>query len=200
MGQDEDSPGFYSPPVLTQFFLKIRLGPPCSDSDTCVGTPTRGLGRWDSFRVGDDSGAGRRDQKDVWRLAKFTSLDWAMIRATLNRELGNLKQVMAKAVEWELLPQNPFAKVKLLPVPNSPERILREDEEVRLLAACERVHAPYLRPILLLALNTGMRKGEILSLEWSQIDLDNRTIRIDNAKTKQGERRIPMNDAVWNLL
>jgi integrase len=52
----------------------------------------------------------------------------------------------------------------------------------------------------LLALNTGMRKGEILSLEWSQIDLDNRTIRIDNSKTKQGERRIPMNDTVWNLL
>lgn len=120
--------------------------------------------------------------------------------ATVNRELGNLKHMMTKAREWNLLYDNPFADVKLLPVPNGPERILTEDEEKKLLAACGGRRAPYLRPIIVLALNTGMSKGEILGLQWSQIDLVNRTIRIDNSKTKYRERRIPMNETIWNLL
>jgi integrase len=120
--------------------------------------------------------------------------------ATVNRELGNLKHVMTKAREWKLLHDNPFADVKLLPVPKGPERILTEDEEKKLLGACGGGRAPYLRPTIVLALNTGMSKGKILGLQWSQIDLANRTIRIDNPKTKYRERRIPMNETVWNLL
>jgi len=120
--------------------------------------------------------------------------------ATVNRELDNLKHMMTKAREWRFLRDNPFADVKLLPVPNRPERILTEAEEKKLLAACSRVRAPHLRPVVLLALNTGMSKGEILGLGWSQVDLLNRTIRIDNSKTKYRERRIPMNETVWNLL
>jgi integrase len=45
-----------------------------------------------------------------------------------------------------------------------------------------------------------LRRGEILSLEWPQVDLENRVVRIDNAKTKHGERYIPMNDTVYRLI
>ena len=120
--------------------------------------------------------------------------------ATVNRELGNLKNMMTMAVRWGCLNKNPFAGVKLLRVPKKPERILTESEEALLLTACDRVRGQHLCPIVTLALHTGMRKGEILRLLWSQVDLDNRTIHIHNAKSRHGERRIPMNQAVQDLL
>ena len=78
--------------------------------------------------------------------------------------------------------------------------MLLGDEEIKLVAACDRVRTRFLRPLVLLALNTGMRRGELLSLEWSRIDFDQRTIRIINAKSIAGDRVVPMNAAVHSLL
>ena len=120
--------------------------------------------------------------------------------ATVNRLLGNAKHMLSMAVKWDHLSTNPFAGVKLLSVPETAERILQEDEESRLLWACDRVRASYLRPIVVLALNTGMRKGEILSLQWHQVDLRTRSIHVQNGKNKKSDRRIPMNDAVFTQI
>lgn len=120
--------------------------------------------------------------------------------ATVNRLLGNLKHMMSKAVEWHLLDKNPFTEVKLLHVPEFTERILSKDEEEKLLAACRRVRAPHLWSIVTLALNTGMRRGEILSLQWGQVDLENRLVRIVGGKTAQSNRKIPMNETAFDLL
>jgi integrase len=127
-------------------------------------------------------------------------LSTAFKPATVNRLLGNLKHMMSMAVKWDILAKNPFAGVKLLHVPTFPERILAKEEEERLLAACERVRTPYLRSMVTLALNSGMRKGEILSLRWAQVDLTNRLIHVCNGKTLQSDRRIPMNDTTFSLL
>jgi integrase len=113
--------------------------------------------------------------------------------ATVNRELTVLKHMFTKAGEWKLLPSNPFRGVRCLYVTKRMERILEPDEETRLLAACDHVRSRFLRPIIVLALNTGMRRGELLSLSWRQIDLIHRTIRILTAKTGSGERTIPIN-------
>lgn len=51
-----------------------------------------------------------------------------------------------------------------------------------------------------LALNTGMRKGEIYGLLWGQVDFANRQIRIRNGKTDESDRVIPLNDAALRLL
>jgi integrase len=120
--------------------------------------------------------------------------------ATVNRELENLKHMVGKkAIEWGFLGENPFQGVKLLHVPGRQDRILTHEEEAKLLAACEKVRAPYLRPICVLALHSGARKGEILSLKWSQVDLANRTIHIIEGKTEQSRRYIPMNDTLHGL-
>ncbi|MHB8232054.1 MAG: site-specific integrase [bacterium] len=72
---------------------------------------------------------------------------------------------------------------------------MSEEEADTLISNCE----PYLRPIVVTALNTGMRKGEILSLTWDRVDLKNRIILLD--KTKNGERReIPVNDTLYRAL
>ena len=78
--------------------------------------------------------------------------------------------------------------------------MLGYDEETKLLAGCERVRSRFLRPLVLLALHTGMRRGELLSLEWSRVDLDRRTIRVVNAKSNAGNRIIPVNATAHMLL
>jgi integrase len=120
--------------------------------------------------------------------------------ATVNRELTLAKHMMTKAVEWKLIADNPFRGVRNLEVPKRVERVLLGDEEIKLVCACDRVRTRFLRPLILLALNTGMRRGELLSLEWSRIDFDQRMIRIINAKSTAGDRVVPMNAAVHSLL
>jgi len=120
--------------------------------------------------------------------------------ATVNRELGNFKHIIRMGIAWKYLQANSFASVRFLRVSGRPERVLGEDEEVKPLAACDKVRSPHLRPIVILALNTGMRKGEILSLKWPQVDFVKRAIFVIEAKTENGRRYIPMNDTVQALL
>lgn len=73
------------------------------------------------------------------------------------------------------------------------ERIVTREEELRLLAACENRYRKHLRPILICALDTGMRRGEILGLKWSDVDFEERvlTIRAFNTKTMK-ERQVSL--------
>lgn len=64
-------------------------------------------------------------------------------------------------------------------------RFLAEDEIARLLPACGQSKNPYLTTIVTLALNTGMRKGEILGLEWERVDFARGVLAL--ARTKNGE-------------
>ena len=74
-------------------------------------------------------------------------------------------------------------------------RYLSEEEAERLISHCE----PYLKPIVITALNTGMRKSEILHLTWDRVDMLNRVILLDT--TKNGERReLPINQTLYNAL
>ena len=109
--------------------------------------------------------------------------------STINREITILKKMFNLAIDWNLIEQNPVVKVKLFSEKGTKqERILKADEEPGLLLACP----DYLRPIVVLALNTGMRRGEILNLRWRQVDLEGRFITVENTKGGQS-RMIPIN-------
>ena len=73
------------------------------------------------------------------------------------------------------------------------ERIVTREEELRLLTACENRYRKHLRPIVICALDTGMRRGEIFGLKWSDVDFEDRvlTIRAFNTKTMQ-ERQVSL--------
>ncbi len=115
--------------------------------------------------------------------------------ATVNREIACLKHIFTKAIEWGIVQKNPGKKVKLLRERNTRLRYLDEREIGRLHDAC----AEHLKPIVAVALNTGMRKEEILSLKWKDLDYRIRTISI--LDTKNGEsREIPMKDIVNRTL
>ncbi|MFH1363314.1 MAG: site-specific integrase [Candidatus Omnitrophota bacterium] len=110
---------------------------------------------------------------------------------TINRELACLKHMFTKAVEWGKAEQNPGKKVKLFRENNERTRYLEVEEAEKLVNNC----TSYTKRIVILALNTGMRKGEILSLKWVDIDFRRGIVYLSN--TKNGERReIPMNEAV----
>ena len=118
--------------------------------------------------------------------------------ATCNRYLSVIKASFTKAYEWEFIPEGrlkTIRKVKNLKGEVKRLRYLTEEEIRALLANCE----PHLYPIVFTALNTGMRKSEILGLKWSNVDLKNNLILLE--KTKNGERReIPINQALKRVL
>lgn len=115
--------------------------------------------------------------------------------STINRELACLKTCFSKAIEWEKAERNPAAKVKKFREPNSKERILTIEEMKRLLDAA----SPEIRPVLIIALNTGMRRGEILSLRWRDVDFVKGFILIEDSKSGRS-RKVPMNGLVFETL
>jgi len=115
--------------------------------------------------------------------------------ATVNREIGLLKHMFNMAIKWDKATSNPMRDVRLLKVENLPERILNQDEVSKLLEACTE----YSLPIILTALHTAMRMGEILSLKWEQVDLRQRMITILHSKNGK-VRKIPINDTLLQIL
>ncbi len=115
--------------------------------------------------------------------------------ATINRELAVLKTIFSKAVLWGYAAQNPVKQVKFYREELKPIRILTPEERRRLFEAGPE----FLRPIILFALKTGMRKGEILNLKWQDVDMANRNIHV--RRTKSGRMRvIPMHPELWETL
>ncbi|HXG30453.1 MAG TPA: tyrosine-type recombinase/integrase [Thermodesulfobacteriota bacterium] len=118
--------------------------------------------------------------------------------ATINRALGCLKHLFNLAKRWkQFFGDNPVTQVEFLEENNQMERILTHEEEERLLACS----APHLKPIILCALNTGMRKGEILSLKWFNVDLENNVITIEPTNTKSKKtKKLFINSVLRGIL
>ncbi|MCP4373212.1 MAG: tyrosine-type recombinase/integrase [Deltaproteobacteria bacterium] len=116
--------------------------------------------------------------------------------ASINIELAMLtKAFNLAAKEWEWLKENPASKVAKEKENNERDRWLTVDEEKRLLANSPE----WLKEIIVFALNTGLRRTELLSLEWSRVDLERRTILL--VKTKNGKpRTIPLNQNALSVL
>lgn len=108
--------------------------------------------------------------------------------ATVVRYLAALSVVLSHAVkEWGWLDDSPMRKVTKPRESRGRVRFLSDDERVRLLKVCKESNNPYLYPVVVLALSTGMRQGEIMGLTWDVVDL-NRGRAILH-ETKNGERR-----------
>ena len=107
--------------------------------------------------------------------------------ATINRDRACLSKIFAVAVQAKMVTQNPVEGFMRYRETEGRTRFLTKDEYKDLLDAA----TPGMRPVIVVAVNTGMRLGEIISLTWPQVDLVRKEIRID--ETKSGEpRTIPM--------
>jgi integrase len=128
-------------------------------------------------------------QKDITRYGRPPA------KATINRELALLKHLFTKAIEWGLVSSDPTKKVKLFPEKPNKLRVLSNDEFQKLHDAA----SDFLKPILVIAVNTGMRRNEILNLTWDDIDLVRRHIYIGDSKNNE-RRIIPINETLFRTL
>ncbi|MCM8772762.1 MAG: tyrosine-type recombinase/integrase [Candidatus Omnitrophica bacterium] len=131
--------------------------------------------------------------KDIEEYKK-KRLETGIKTSTLNRELACLKTILNKAVEWEYLKETP-PKIKLFKENNQRVRYLTENEAKTLIDLSPEP----LKGIIIIALNTGMRQGEILNLKWKDIDFKEKIITIWDTKSKE-KRYIPINEIVYNTL
>lgn len=101
--------------------------------------------------------------------------------STINREVGCLRRTLNKAVEMECINRNPIAgKITMLKEPEGRVRFLEPKEANLLIEQC----AEHLKPVVTLALHTGMRKSEILNLTWKEVDLKREVILLPGTRTK----------------
>lgn len=108
--------------------------------------------------------------------------------ATVNRYLAAISHLFTITVnEWGWLDDNPIRKVRRPKESRGRVRFLADDERIRLLEACKRSNNPHLYAVVVMALSTGARKNEIMSLTWKDIDLKRGLITLN--ETKNGERR-----------
>jgi integrase len=117
--------------------------------------------------------------------------------ATVNRDLSVLRRVLYWGVEEGYLASNPVGRLRMERERRTKRPILSLREEHLLLAASPE----HLQRIILCALHTGMRRGEILSQRWEDIDFDNRILHVSHSKTPEGEaREIPLTHRLYNML
>jgi len=119
---------------------------------------------------------------------------------TVNLYLAALSHVFTIAIrEWQWCNDNPVHKITKPRLPRGRIRFLSDEERHRLLAVCQKSQNPYLHTIVVLALATGARRGELLSLCWADVDLKRATLTFQH--TKNGERRtVPLTGQALTLM
>lgn len=112
--------------------------------------------------------------------------------ASVNRELALLRSVFGLANQSGWLTRSPFEQGKAIistAVETKRERILTREEEERLLAVCECRERRHIRPVIIAALDTGARRGELLSLRWRDVDLSRGLLTVTSYKGKKTTTR-----------
>ncbi len=121
----------------------------------------------------------------------------ALKPATVNRDLSVLRRVLNWGVEEGIITANPLGKLRLERERRTKRPVMSVREENILMAHA----AIHLQRIIRCALDTGMRRGEIVTQRWEDVDFDNRMLHVSHSKTPEGESRvIPLTGRLYDLL
>ncbi|MFY9561298.1 MAG: site-specific integrase [Terriglobales bacterium] len=133
----------------------------------------------------------------IGRISKALARDYRTRRhaekrvsdTTVNRDLEALRHILFWAVDEGLLASNPLSRVRMVRERRKPRLMVSLEEETALLSTA----APHLRSIIIAALDTGMRRGEILAERWEHVDFTRALLYVTKSKTAEGEaREIPL--------
>ena len=120
---------------------------------------------------------------------------------TVNIELRAFKAIFNKAVTWQLINRNPLHKFQLCKIPYRFKQTITNEEKELLLKTIDH---PVLKNMVIYTLLTGCRIGEVINIQWKDIDFQNRIINIFEKKdwnTKTGKpRQIPMSEELFNFI
>lgn len=133
-------------------------------------------------------------------LAEKTRLSKKRSPATVNRYLAALSACFREALrEWHWLEHSPMQAVSRGPESPGVVRFLSDEERDRLLTACKASAEPWIYPLVLLALSTGARRGELLGLRWGDVDLVRGAVTFHITKNRE-RRTVPVAGAALRLL
>ena len=169
-----------------------------------------------------------RDVVEAWRQRLRES---GKEPVTINRELQRLHAALGKAVEWKIIEHHPFAGIKPLRFDRTGivrylsaaeegrlrDEMLKREDKLRAerkafnawlkargkpeLPERTELYCDHLQPLVLLALNTGLRRGELFHLNWKDVDLKGKWLTVSGATAKSGQtRRIPLNQEAAQVL
>lgn len=146
---------------------------------------------WGETRIGQITKPLAREYRRVRHAEKQLSA------ATVNRDLEALRHILFWAVDEGFLAVNPLSRLPMVRVRRKPRFVMTVAEEEKLLAAA----APHLYRIIIAALDTGMRRGEILAQRWEHLDFTRELLYVTHSKTAEGEaREIPLTARLRDLL
>jgi integrase len=118
------------------------------------------FGSWDAEQITEEA-------VEIYRLLRLKLVK----PASVNREIATLKRMMSLAARRRKIDNNPLAGMEMLKENNKRERVLTPEEVKKLLAECSKISGRcYVATVI--ALNTGLRKDGVVSLKWSEIDLE----------------------------
>jgi integrase len=116
---------------------------------------------------------------------------------TLNRDVEVLRHLLYWALDEGFLTTNPLARIRLVRARRKPRPVMNVEEEAKLIASA----SPHLGQIIVAALDSGMRRGELLTQRMEHIDLNRRVLQVTHSKTAGGEaREIPLTARLTELL
>ncbi len=169
--------------VILPFFAEMALGD--------IGK--NDMARFRKFRHETHLAKQKEDQLNKKRKADPKPLS----DSTVNRDIQVIRHLLYWAADEGFIPANPLARIRLARERRQRRPVLPVAEEVKLLATCSE----HLRPIVITALDTGMRRGELLNQLWEHVDFDRKLISVTHSKTPEGEhRQIPLTRRVAGLL
>ncbi len=117
--------------------------------------------------------------------------------STINRDLGVLRHLLYWALDEQLLAANPLARMRMARERRTRRQVLSVAEEQLLLGAAKG----HLRVMVVTALDTGLRRGEITGQHWEDIDFSRKLLSVTRSKTPEGEsREIPLSERLHALL
>ena len=120
---------------------------------------------------------------------------------SVNIELRTLRAALNTALRWELIERNPFSRLKFASVPETAPVFFSREDFQKLLSF---IKEGWLREVMIFAVLTGMRRGEITNLRWQDVDLSRKLLTIQSNptfKTKNGKSRtIPLNETAIYII
>lgn len=115
---------------------------------------------------------------------------------TINRDIEAIRHLLFWAADEGFIVANPIARIRMARERGKRRPVLSVADELKLLRSC----SAHLRPIVIAALDTGMRRGELLNQLWEDIDFDRRVLSVTQSKTAEGEHRlIPLTRRLYEI-
>jgi integrase len=128
---------------------------------------------------------------EKWRIERMKEVK----ASSINRDMTALKAALNWGVNLGVIETNPLARVRRLQERDSQQKVrfLSPDENARLMAALKRC-SDYLRAMVIISLNTGVRRGALFALLWEDVDMERRILTLRGEEAKNSKiNHVPIN-------